>query len=70
MGDRTGSGGNRKGSGKAGGGPSGRPPLKGVVMVSVGSNRKSTAPKGATRAHVARIHDLPSLIHAFIAEGT
>lgn len=68
MGDRTGSGGNRRGSGKSGDG--GRPPLQGVVLVSVGSNRKSDAPKGATRAHVARIHDLPSLIHAFIAEGT
>ncbi len=70
MGDRAGSGGNRKGSGKAGDGASGRPPLQGVVLVSVGSNRRSAAPKGATRAHVARIHDLPSLIHACVAEGS
>jgi hypothetical protein len=70
MGDRTGSGGNRKGSSRSGDGPAGRPPLKGVVLVSVGSNRKEPAPRGATRAHVARIHDLPSLIHAFTAGGT
>jgi hypothetical protein len=70
MGNSMGSGGNRRGSGKAGDGPSDRPPLQGVIMVSVGSNRRSAAPKGATRAHVARIHDLPSLIHAFVDEGT
>lgn len=70
MGDGVGSGGSRGGSGKAGDGSSGRPPLHGVVLVSVGSNRRSPAPKGATRAHVARIHDLPSLIHACVADGT
>ena len=53
-------GGRRQQSGRA---------AQGVMLVSVGSNRRSAAPKGATRAHVARIHDLPSLIHAFIAEG-
>ena len=69
MGNTSGSGGNRAGAGKSGDGPAARPPLKGVVMVSVGSNRRSPAPNGATRAHVARIHDLPSLIHACISDG-
>ena len=70
MGDKSGSGENRGGSGASGDGPSVRPPLQGVVLVSVGSNRRSPAPKGATRAHVARIHDLPSLIHACVSDGT
>jgi len=70
MGNTSGSGGGRGGSGKSADGPSARPPLRGVVLVSVGSNRQTAAPKGATRAHVARIHDLPSLIHAFVADGT
>ena len=50
---------------------SGRPtnprvPLDGVLLVSVGKTRDETPLVGAIHAHVARLHDLPSLIHACV----
>jgi len=43
-----------------------RAPLEGVMLVSVGKTRDETPLVGAIHAHVARLHDLPSLIHACV----
>jgi hypothetical protein len=51
-------------------GPRARPSLDGVVLVSVGRARDDAPLKGIRRAHVARIHDLPSLIHALTPEAS
>jgi hypothetical protein len=45
-----------------------REPLEGVVLVSVGDRRAEEAVPGAEHAHVARINDLPLLIHAYASE--
>lgn len=47
-----------------------RPAPDGVVLVSVGRARGQTSVKGVRQAHVARIHDLPSLIHALTIDPT
>lgn len=47
--------------------PGRRPKLDGVVVVSVGRARDRAPVEGAQQAHVARIHDLPSLIHAVVS---
>jgi hypothetical protein len=36
------------------------------MLVSVGNTRDETQLVGAIHAHVARLHDLPSLIHACV----
>jgi hypothetical protein len=41
-----------------------------VVLVSVGAGRERTRVRGAREAHVARIHDLPSLIRALAEESS
>ena len=46
-----------------------RAPLEGVMLVSVGKTRDETPLVGAVHAHVARLHDLPSLIHACVPGG-
>lgn len=46
-----------------------RAPLKGVMLVSVGKTRDETPLVGAVHTHVARLHDLPSLIHACVPGG-
>jgi len=51
-------------------GPRARPALEGVVLVSVGRTRDQTPLKGVRRAHVARIHDLPSLIHSLTPDDS
>ncbi len=43
-----------------------RGPLEGVVLVSIGKTRDETLLLGTVHAHVARLHDLPSLIHACV----
>lgn len=43
---------------------------EGVVLVSVGAGRERTRVRGAREAHVARIHDLPSLIRALAEESS
>ena len=43
-----------------------RAPLEGVMLVSVGKTRDETSLVGAIHTHVARLHDLPSLIHACV----
>jgi len=58
------------GGGEARRGPRARPSLDGVVLVSVGRTRDDAPVKGIRRAHVARIHDLPSLIHALTPEAS
>ena len=42
--------------------------LEGVVLVSVGAGRDDQPLPGAEHAHVARLNDLPSLIHAYAPE--
>lgn len=56
------------GGGRDRGGDESRPPLDGVVLVSVGRARDQAHVEGAREAHVARIHDLPSLIHAVVTD--
>lgn len=46
-----------------------RGPLQGVMLVSVGKTRDETPLVGTVHAHVARLHDLPSLIHACVPGG-
>lgn len=58
------------GGGESRRGPGARPSLDGVVLVSVGRARDEAPVKGIRRAHVARIHDLPSLIHALTPEAS
>ena len=43
-----------------------RAPLEGVMLVSVGKTRDEMPLVGAIHAHVGRLHDLPSLIHACV----
>ena len=45
-----------------------RGPLEGVVLVSVGASRDEQPVSWAEHAHVARLNDLPSLIHAYAPE--
>ena len=40
--------------------------LEGVMLVSVGTSRDETPLVCSVHAHVARLHDLPSLIHAYV----
>lgn len=40
----------------------------GVLHVTVGRRRRQVPADGAREAHVARIHDLPSLIRAVVEE--
>ena len=61
---RAGERGRRRGT------PGARPPLDGVVLVSVGQARGQAPVEGVQMAHVARIHDLPSLIHSLTAGGS
>lgn len=41
-------------------------PLDGVMLVSVGNTRDEASLVGAVHTHVARLQDLPSLIHACV----
>lgn len=43
-------------------------PVDGVVLVSVGTSRPVERVPGAVHAHVARLHDLPVLIHACVGD--
>lgn len=45
-----------------------RPPLHGVVLVSVGNTRNDAPLVGALHTRVARLQDLASVIHAFVPE--
>ncbi len=45
-----------------------RAPLQGVVLVSVGNTRDDTLLVGTVHARVARLQDLPSLIHACLPD--